>query len=220
MKHYNVLIATPGTSFLSAYVQSLTETMDECRNRGLTVKWLNGQSSLVHQARELTASGGGTSGLDPHQRSIGRDLTYDVVVWIDSDISWELEDFFRLVDSKHEVTTGVYLVSNGATTVHAFGSRGGIPQQEILRMSEPIQVQSCGFGFVAMKRGVFERMTRPWFTYEYSKVGTMQDGTDVIDCIGEDISWCMKAQRKGIEIWFNPKVTVSHNKTVPLKFTK
>ena len=57
MEHYDVLIATPGTDLKAAYVDSLVKTLAECDKRGLTYKWLNGQSSLVHHAREITMSG-------------------------------------------------------------------------------------------------------------------------------------------------------------------
>jgi len=216
MKHYNILIATPGTNFVHQYVQSLTETMSACAERGLSVKWLNGQSSLVHQARELTASGGGFCGLDPHQKSPGRDLTYDVIIWIDSDISWTVDDFFKLVNSPYDVTTGVYMVTNGATTVSAFNVAGCIPVKKILAMTKPERVHTCGFGFVCMKRGVFERLRRPWFTHEQQKVAEDADGLDVIDCLGEDVSWCNKAYHAGIQIWFDPSVRVVHNKVTGL----
>jgi len=219
MKHYDILIASPGSEFLGAYVRSLAETLHGCAQRNLSWKFLNGQSSLVHHARELTASGGEGKELDPHQTSPGKDLTYDTIVWIDSDISWTPEQFFALVDSRHEVTTGAYLLTDGSTTIHAWGRPGSVPAVELLRMREPIKVQSCGFGFIAMKRGVFEAMQRPWFNHEFQKVGTAPDGSDVIDCLGEDISWCVKAHRAKIEIWFDPRALVTHNKTMPLQFS-
>jgi len=218
MKHYDILIASPGSSFVAGYVQSLAETLHGCAQRNLTVKFMNGQSSLVHHARELTASGGSTKELDSAQTAPGKDLTYDTIVWIDSDISWTVEDFFRLVDSPYAVTTGAYLLNDGSTTVHAWNFPGSIPAHAMLSMKEPTKIQSCGFGFIAMKQGVFEAMPRPWFSHEFQKVGVDSKGGDVIDCLGEDISWCVKANRAKIDIWFDPRVLVTHNKMMPLQF--
>lgn len=215
MNHYNILIASPGTSFDASYVNSLAKTLHACANQRLTVHWMNGQSSLVHHARELTATGGGRE-LFAEDTAPCRGIGYDTIVWIDSDISWTPDTFFRLVDSKYEVTTGAYLLTDGSTTVHGFN--GSLHRDAVKQMAEPIQIQSCGFGFIAMKRGVFERMQRPWFNHEFQKVGE-KDGKDIIDCLGEDISWCVKAYRAGIQIWFDPKVLVTHHKTVPLSFT-
>ena len=50
MKHYDVLIATPGAMMEAQYVKSLALTIEECNKRGITYKWLNNYSSLVHHA--------------------------------------------------------------------------------------------------------------------------------------------------------------------------
>jgi GT2 family glycosyltransferase len=218
MKHYDVLIATPGAMLEAQYVKSLVETLAECDKRGISYKWLNSYSSLVHHARELTASGITDLNLNPLQTSPGGDnITYSKIFWIDSDISWTTEQFFKIYDSDKDVISGAYLLADGfTTTIHAWGSPGGIPAAEILNMKEPIKVQSIGFGFVAMKSGVFEKIQRPWFNLEYVKVGKSIDGKDIFDSVGEDISWCVKAYKAGIEIYFDPEVLVTHMKKQPI----
>ena len=141
----------------------------------------------------------------------------DDLVWIDSDISWTTEQFFHLINSPYEVTTGAYLLTDGTTTIHLW-NKGPASRIELLNIKEPLKVQSCGFGFIAMKKGVFERMPRPWFNHEFAKVGVDKNGRDIIDCVGEDISWCIKAYREKIDIWFDPRILVTHNKTMPLFF--
>ena len=71
MTHYDVLIATPGAMMEAQYVKSLVLTMAECDKKGITYKWLNNYSSLVHHARELTASGSEDRILDPRQTKPG-----------------------------------------------------------------------------------------------------------------------------------------------------
>jgi hypothetical protein len=200
------------------YVKSLVETLAECDRRGITYKWLNAYTSLVHHARELTASGVEGLNLDPTQTSPGgEDITYNKIFWIDSDIAWTVDDFFTIYDSEYEVTSGAYLLADGVTTtVHAWGTPGGIPVHKILKMNEPVKVQSIGFGFVAMTSGVFESIQRPWFNHEQVQVGKDAAGNAVIDTVGEDISWCIKAYRAGIDIYFDPSVLVTHMKKVPI----
>lgn len=218
MKHYDVLIATPGAMMEAQYVKSLVETLAECDKRNITYKLLNGYSSLVHHARELTASGTEGFNLDPSQISPGgKDISYNKIFWIDSDISWTPEQFFKIYESEYDVACGAYLLSDGmTTTVHAWGSPGGMSPYEIVKMKDPIKVQSLGFGFVAMKSGVFEKIERPWFSHEYVKVGEDEEGKDIIDAVGEDISWCVKAYRAGIELYFYPDVLVTHMKKQPI----
>lgn len=218
VEHYDVLIATPGAMLEAQYVKSLVETLAECDKRGISYKWLNAYTSLVHHARELTASGVEGLNLDPTQISPGgKDITYNKIFWIDSDIAWTVDDFFTIYDSEYDVTSGAYLLADGVTTtVHAWGAPGGIPVHKILKMNEPVKVQSIGFGFVAMTSGVFESIQRPWFNHEQVQVGKDAAGNAVIDTVGEDISWCIKAYRAGIDIYFDPSVLVTHMKKVPI----
>ena len=122
MKHYDILIATPGFMMEAQYVKSLVNTLSECDKRGLTYKFINGSGSLVHHARELTASGGEGLELNPdHKGPIGDSVTYNKIFWIDSDISWEPWQFFKIYDSDYDVVTGAYLLADGVTTtVHAW----------------------------------------------------------------------------------------------------
>ena len=219
MIHYDVLIATPGHSLEAQYVRSLVETLAECNSRGVSYKWLNSYSSLVHNARETTITGGDGFTLNPLDKGpLGDRVTYNKIFWIDSDISWTPEDFFRLYDSEHEVVTGAYLLADGFTTsVHAWGKPGGIAKEEILEMKEITKIQSMGFGFVAMKSGVFEKLERPWFGHYTQKIQTGPDS--FIDTyLGEDISWCINAYKYGVEIYFDPSVLVGHMKKVKIEW--
>lgn len=217
MNHYNIVICSPGYDFVAEYIESLTETISECHKRNLTVKWLNGQSARVHYARELTIS---ADKFDTHrecQKPFNNQFTYDTIVWIDSDISWSVESFFKLIESNYDVTTGAYLLTDGASTVYTQEYLGGIPRQAILKMKSPTKIQSCGFGFIAIKNGVFEKIPRPWFNLEMAPIG-QKHGVDIFDLLGEDISWCYKAYKANIDIWFDPEVLVTHHKRVPLAF--
>lgn len=210
------MIVTPGSELRAEYVAALTGTFIALAERGQTYNWVNGQSSLVHHAREVAASAGELNA-DDEVPFGGHE--YGSMLWIDSDISWKPEDALRLLDSPYEVTTGVYLLADGITTsVHAWGKPGeSIPPAEIVQMTGPVKVQSCGFGFIAAKKGVFERMARPWFAHLAQPV-LRADGTAIIDSLGEDISWCVRAYQAGIEVWLDPAVRPLHWKTLPVGF--
>jgi hypothetical protein len=217
MEHYDVLIATPGTSLEASYVKSLVKTLEECNKRNLSFKWLNAYSSLVHHARELTASGGEGLELNADDISpLGGKVSYTKIFWIDSDISWETEQFFRLYDSSKEVISGAYLLADGITTsVHTSEFLRGIPKSVIKNMDKIIEVQSIGFGFVAIASGVFERLERPWFSHLLQPI-TNNRGEILPDSLGEDISWCIRAYKANIPVYFDPKVLVNHTKKTKL----
>jgi GT2 family glycosyltransferase len=79
---------------------------------------------------------------------------------------------------------------------------------EFLLHDDPVEVGGVGFGFVAMKQGVFETMERPWFLINRVK----WDDVDFYTNVGEDYSWCANAQRAGYKIWVDPHVKVLHHK--------
>lgn len=212
MQHYDILIATPGSSLQAGYVKSLTETLAECQRRGITYKWLNGQASLVHFAREFTITGDNNINGDDvgpmHDK-----VTYNKIFCIDSDIEWSVEQFFKLYESKYEVSTGAYILGDNRTTsIHAWGKVGGIAKREILRMKEPVKIQSMGLGFTCIKSGVFERLERPWFTH-FAQPMRSNKGKNMNLLLGEDISFCVKLYEAKIDIWFYPNVLVNHLKT-------
>lgn len=214
MEHYDVLIATPGAKLEAQYVKSLVRTLAECDNRGITYKWLNAYSSLVHHARELTATGGEGLTLNPnHKGPVGDSVTYNKIFWIDSDIEWEPKDFFKLYDSELDVVSGAYLLADGVTTtIQLGGGRGGLSREDAIAMVDTIKVQSVGFGFVAMSSGVFEGIQRPWFAH-LAQGFTNDRGEQLYDSLGEDISWCIRAAEAGFDIYFDPTVLVTHMKT-------
>lgn len=213
MNHYDVLIATPGHSMESGYVRSLMETIAELSSRGMTYKWLNAYSSLVHNAREMTATGSQGRELNPLDKGpLGDSATYNKIFWIDSDISWTVDDFFKLYDSDYDVITGAYILSDGETpSVNGFGVDGHITKSSISAMTIPIRIKSMGFGFVAIKSGVFERLDRPWFGHYSQRLGIGNDKF-IETYLGEDVSWCINADRNGIELYFDPSVLVNHTK--------
>ena len=213
MEHYDVLIATPGSLLEADYVKSLVLTLAECDKRGISYKWLNAYSSLVHHARELTISGSDNLRLNPDDKGpLGDSVTYNKIFWIDSDISWSIENFFKLYDSNKEVISGVYLTSNGITsTVHTETFPQGVPKKVIQTMSGITQARNVGFGFIAIKSGVFEKMKRPWFAHVAQMMHNSR-GETLFDSLGEDTSWCLRATEEEIKIYFDPTVLVNHIK--------
>jgi hypothetical protein len=210
--HYNVVIATPGRMFHSEYVGSLVKTMSACADRGLTVKFLNRYSSFVPTARELTASD--TWHHDYSSPGIaGGKFTYDKLIWIDSDIEWTVEDFMKLYDSEHDVISGLYVLDTVGTVAVNYPNDRGVPRRvnkvEFLLHDEPSEVGGVGFGFICVKYGVFENIPRPWFL-----IGRVQwsEDSEMRVNVGEDYSWCGRAQMSGYKIMVDPTVKVRHHK--------
>ena len=158
----------------------------------------------------------------PDQKPWDGKLKYDYQLWIDSDIVFDTEKFYRLVWMDKEIAAGWYCTEDGKTTSIAhwleeddFRTNGGVMNHETLEtMSKRRQPFTCdytGFGWLLIKEGVFEheKMPYPWFA---PKMQVFESG-EVQDMCGEDVSFCLDAIEAGYEIWCDPKIRVGHEKT-------
>tara|TARA_B100000965_G_scaffold190967_1_gene159401 strand:+ start:3896 stop:4735 length:840 start_codon:yes stop_codon:yes gene_type:complete len=129
-----------------------------------------------------------------------------------------------VVDPSKErpIVSGWYCTEDGRTTSVAhwldeedFASNGGVMNHETLetiqKRKKPFTVDYAGFGWLLIKKGVFEdkNMPYPWFA---PKMQVFESGT-VQDMCGEDVSFCLDAKKAGYEIWCDPRIRVGHEKT-------
>lgn len=196
----------------SEYVRSLAATIGYLCEEGYSVRYLNKYSSFIPTARELTAIDKWTHDYSTNQIALG-EFTYDKIFWIDSDIEWTVEDFMALFNSGLNIVSGLYVLDPAGSVAVNFPNERGVPTRvnkvEFLLHDEPVEVGGVGFGFVCMKYGVFEEIPRPWFLI--GKVQWSEDSEMRVN-VGEDYSWCGKAQQSGYKIYVDPNVKVRHHK--------
>ena len=109
--HFNVVFATPANSFTPNYLRSLLVSTNVLNQEGLTWNFLSQGGSLVSMARESTIGGYDTNNVDMTEPCSG-DFTYDMIMWIDSDISWMPTDLFSLYNSDKDIISGCYLMED------------------------------------------------------------------------------------------------------------
>jgi hypothetical protein len=211
MQHVNVIIATPGHSMMTPYVKSLLALTDRLNQEGKTWAWSSEYSSMVSDAREMTLNGDNQNSIT-EQRPFKGQLTYDTILWIDSDIAFSPDDAMKLINSDKDIISGAYLLSSGEVTAYPEMLKGGYTYDQVLEMKELTKVAGVGFGFLAVKSGIFEQLTRPWFQ---AAMATTEDGF-TFPLMGEDLSWCKRVTDLGYDIWFDPTVRVTHHKMMKL----
>jgi len=196
---------------ISGYVKSILALTDRLNQEKLTWAWSSEYSSMVSDAREMTLNGSNENIIND-QRPFKGEITYDTILWIDSDIIFNPDDAMKLINSDKDIVSGAYLLASGEVTAYPKLLKSGYLFQDVLAMKEITKVEGCGFGFLAVKSGVFESLSRPWFQ---SAIGTTDDGF-TFPIMGEDLSWCKRVQEQGYEIWFDPTVRVVHHKMMKL----
>lgn len=207
LPHYNVLIATPGRNVEMSYLKSLMATIEVLQEKNISYKFINQYSSQVAAAREGTIMNDQFLDITGNKPLLGK-ATYDKVIWIDSDIAWTPEDFLKLYESEKDIVSGVYVSDHGVLMYTP-------SDREHLKQDSLVEITHAGFGFIAVKQGVFEAMPRPWFQTRFSK--QIIDDKEYFVPFGEDYSWCVSARSCGFKIFLDPTVRVTHHKNIPLK---
>ena len=125
-------------------------------------------------------------------------------------------------EKEREIVAGWYCTEDGKTTSVAhwldeddFRGNGGVMNHEtidsISKRKKPFTVDYTGFGWLLIKKGVFESegLPYPWFA---PKMQIFESG-EVQDMCGEDVSFCLDAKEAGFEIWCDPRIRVGHEKS-------
>lgn len=207
-KHYDVLIATIGTSLSNQYVESLMKTTEELCAHEISYKWLNGFGSLNHNTRESCLTGNGLNLCPTDRGPLGDKATYNKIFWIDSNISWNVKDFMKLYNAPEEVITGAYLINTVTTSVNELTTGFPIAKGKLIQLKssgKKVEIASTKFGFLAVKSGVYERIDRPWHTV-------------FPGCETEEDSWCIKVRNTNMNIILDPTVLVSNLATGEIKW--
>jgi hypothetical protein len=213
-KNIDVVIASPGKTFVNEYVLSLSKTIDALNEKNISWRWVYGDHAVVHKAREVALNQANT-------------YNYKKIFWIDSDISWTTEDFFNIYFSNFDIFFGTYCqskyfyesVEESVETYTYIDSLDekldkSLTRKEILSFAKKniiMSVEANGFGFVCIENNAMNFLKNPFFPTTILTNNKKEKKERVI--YDEDISWCIKMKKNNYEILCNPKVLVSHHKT-------
>lgn len=215
-----IVFCLPGRGVSYIFLKNFVQLCFDLVQAGASIQISQDYSSMVNFARCKVLGANVLAGPDqlPWQ---GR-LQYDYQLWIDSDIVFNTDAFWALVQMDKDIAAGWYATEDGRTTSVAhwlgeedFAKNGGVMNHEMVdtisNRKKPFTVDYTGFGWVLVKHGVFEHpdMKYPWFA---PQMQVFESG-DVQDMCGEDVSFCLEAKKAGFEIWCNPQIRVGHEKT-------
>ena len=110
-----VIFCLPGSYYSGRFLVSFTQLLEDCRRAGMKTVISQDYSSMVNFARCKVAGADVQRG--KHQRPFGGKITYDYMMWIDSDIVFTSKDFFKLVDTRKDIASGWYTQPGGSTPV-------------------------------------------------------------------------------------------------------
>ncbi len=217
-----IVFCLPGRMWSHAFMSGWNKLLIECTQRQIEVSVSMAYSASVSEARNSVMRGDLKRGQDqlPFDIDEGGPLDYDYMIWLDSDISFNPEQVFALLSHDKDIVSGYYKMQSGKfPMIENFPDDfnvtgwGFMDEQEMSRRKAMrtglFKVKFNGFGFVCVKKGVFESLEFPWFRHNWHSFN--DDGSCQFQ-LSEDISWCFNVIEKGYDIWVDPQLRVGHHK--------
>ncbi len=241
MRGKGIVFCLPGRGVSYQFLKSFVQLCFDLVQNQMSIQISQDYSSMVNFARCKCLGANVLRGPDqlPWDGKLEYDyqLWIDSDIVFNSDKFWQLcdlavpeevvstnEDGETTWDETKEnsIAAGWYATEDGKTTSVAhwldeddFRNNGGVMNHEMVdgisKRSKPFTVDYTGFGWIMIKKGVFEHdeMKYPWFA---PKMQVFESGA-VQDMCGEDVSFCLDAMEAGFEIWCDPRIRVGHEKT-------
>jgi len=140
------------------------------------------------------------------------ELGCDDIVFIDSDIEWQPNDFFKLLNYPVDVVGGTYRKKGDA---ELYVAKILDPQRQKDPNTGLLPVDGLGTGFLKMNRNAVQTLWDTSVPYEERDAGKVRRWIfDVIvdngELISEDILVCNRLIEAGIPIWLDTSITCNH----------
>lgn len=124
---------------------------------------------------------------------------YTHIFFIDTDMCFAPEVLDRLLSRNKDIIGANYNKRNlNKETVIKFIEDGKLVGKPI--PEELFECASIGTGCALIKTDVFKTISYPYFDFNDEELGE----------VGEDVYFCLKAKRKGYNIWCDPTMDIGH----------
>lgn len=209
-----VIFCMPGASYSRDFLLCWSDLLMQASAKGHQIMISQQYSSVVHFARAKCLGGDSMKGAD--QKPFQGNVDYDVMMWIDSDIVFKTEDFFKLIESPHDITSGLYMMADlqhfatVKTLDPAYFTEHG--SYEFMKPGDTgddyFPVAYTGMGWMMIRKGVVEKLRYPWFWSPLQTIG------DMVEMESEDVSFCRALTEAGHTIYIDPTIRVGHQKKI------
>jgi len=211
-----IIFCLPGASYSGRFLQCWTNLLSELPGNKITYGLSQHYLCNIYHVRTKCLGGSLDRGVD--QKPFDGLTDYDYIMWIDSDIIFQPEQFFKLIDQDKDIISGMYMMSDNihyATVEHMddsyFQKQGNykfMQRKDLKRKKKKLfKVDYTGMGWMLVKKGVHESFTYPWF---HPRIKKYPNGWE--EFTWDDVEFCLRARENGYDIWIDPKIIVGHEK--------
>ena len=147
---------------------------------------------------------------------------YDYILFVDNDVILPKNALVDLYNMQWYISTGTYprkemqtITSDVQyTTLYNHNERNlevycpTFMPVTCLQKGKITPVDCCGLGCTLIRRDLFSKIEQPYFFFAHE--GNPSPGNNDEYCIGEDMYFCRKVLRAGIQIWAHGSVLCGH----------
>jgi len=206
-----IIFCIPGNNFSGKFLSCWTNLIQEMTSKGIDWKLIRGYQPNIYRVRNQLA-----------EMALNED--FDRIMWIDSDIIFSPDDFFKLLNHNllPDIISGLYMAqmeneyeidmselrlkSRGDYYYAAISESATFLKVSDVKSLNIFTVRSNGMGFMLTSKKVFTDIGNMWF-----------NPLDKGKIISEDISFQIKARELGYKSYVDPNIIVGHEKGVILK---
>lgn len=123
---------------------------------------------------------------------------FDYVLWLDSDMTFSADILYRLLRDKKDIVSGLYYKRQlpKIPVIYEKTDGGFIPMMEI--PEGMFRADAVGMGCTLMKTEALKKVREGGEMFSpYTRMG-------------EDLSFCVRAKKAGLEIWCDPEIKCGH----------
>ena len=202
-----VIFCVPGNTFSNRFVKCWTMIQQELHKQNIEYELMCEYAPNIYYIRGMLLGGNYSHG--PSQHPWQGKKEYDYIMWIDSDIVFKPQHFFKLLEHDKDIVSGLYLkkpqTDSMADIPTSFACFVDDDYRNLMTHEangELINVRANGMGWMLVKKGVFEKIDYPWF--------------GMINHHGEDLSFQLRAKDAGFDSYVDTSIIVGHEKEVVL----
>lgn len=199
-----IVFCIPGKSFTNRFLILWSELLLQCI--------LNGYRPILCQENDKNlyiqrnkCLGANLLSNDENQKPFQGKVDYDYIVFLDPNVVFTFDTLIKLLESPHDVTTGIYLFNEKTTNLvkemnHNFYLENGtfqfVLQDDIVNLEKEdnryFDVDFTDLGFIVFKNGAIEKLKYPWF-----------DATtkEPVALFTDSYSFCQKLKENNIKIY-------------------
>ena len=222
LKDKRVIFCLPGKQFSDNFLMCWSELLVQCITAGMDIKISQHYSPSLYHVRNYCLGGNTLKGIN--QKPFQGNIEYDYIMWIDSDQIFTFDHFKKLLNANKDIVSGLYMMSDNTNyaTIEKWdeeyykihGRFEFLNRESVAKKTDLFKADYTGFGWMLIKKGVFEKIEYPWFKPFWTEF-TMDDLV-IRDFSFEDVAFCKDAQKNGFDIWIDPTAIVGHEKMMIL----